>query len=127
MMRTMNKALCIAVINNYHFHKLNAASAEYHFSPATPITNTIQCKLYVSQVKSPFTFVAGANESSNEITPEFIGKMVYSSNHIITTPARLHGLMCFGHYILHTEADSQSLTHIYTAAKRLRNDLVWCS
>ena len=42
--------------SNYHFHKLNVASAEYQFGPATPITNTIQCKLYVSQVKSPFTF-----------------------------------------------------------------------
>ena len=42
--------------SNYHFHKLNVASTEYQFSPATPITNTIQCKLYVSQVKSPLLF-----------------------------------------------------------------------
>ena len=48
------------------------------------------------------------------MTPEFIGKMVYSSITYSNTPARQHGLMCFGHYILHTESDSQSLIHIYS-------------
>ena len=47
--------------SNYHIHNLTVASPEYQFSPATPITNTIQCKLYVSQVKSPFTFLQGHN------------------------------------------------------------------
>ena len=49
--------------SNSHFHKLNVASAEYQFSPATPITNTTQCKLYVSQVKSPFTILHGHNSA----------------------------------------------------------------
>ena len=31
--------------SNYHFHKLNVASAEFQSSPATPITNTIQCEI----------------------------------------------------------------------------------
>ena len=57
MMRTMNKALCIDIIK-LPFTQLNVAvaSAEYKFSPAAPITNTLQCKFYVSQVKAPFTF-----------------------------------------------------------------------
>ena len=34
--------LCALMSSNYHFHNLNVASADYQFSPATPITNTIQ-------------------------------------------------------------------------------------
>ena len=54
MMRTMRTKLYALMSSNHHFHKLNVARAECQFSPATSITNTIQCKVYVSQVKSPF-------------------------------------------------------------------------
>ena len=64
MMSTTNKALCL-MSSNYHFHKLNVGSAEYQFSPATPITNTIPCILYVSQVKSPFSFLHGHSSAIN--------------------------------------------------------------
>ena len=37
-----------------------------------------------SIMKQVSTYVAGANESSNEITPEFYRKMVYSLNHIMS-------------------------------------------
>ena len=58
--------------------------------------------------------VYGSQVEFNEMTPEFIGKMVYSSITYSNTPARQHGLMCFGHHILHTEGDSQSLIHRYS-------------
>ena len=58
MKRTMNKALCIDV--NYHFHKLNVASAEYQFSPAIPITNKIKIICVTSEITVYF-FLHGHN------------------------------------------------------------------
>ena len=42
--------------SNYHFHKLNVASSEYQINPATPITNTIQCKLCVTSEITVYFF-----------------------------------------------------------------------
>ena len=74
-----------------------------------------KCQMQLSSVSSvEWCNCSGSQVEFNEMTPEFIGKMVYSSITYSRTPARQHGLMCFGHYILHTESDSQSLIHRYS-------------
>ena len=70
--------------SNYHFQKLNVASAEYQFSPATPITNTIQCSKAIRDGK----YLALPHSSAWQHPPP-IKILIYIFRDVISLLARV--------------------------------------